>query len=114
MGFDSVIADEGHNYRNSLKMVAKRHSWPICPPARWRNGARYGNQKRVLDEKEWRARTVLLTATPVVNTPIDAYNMLFMFCRRNTGRRWGSTVLMTSKILRQDQAGNGTENQRRS
>lgn len=77
MGFDSVIADEGHNYRNSYKNGREASQLAYLPGSAVAQSARDMAIKNAYLMKQNGGRgPVLLTATPVVNTPIDAYNML--------------------------------------
>lgn len=77
MGFDSVIADEGHNYRNSYKNGREASQLAYLPTSAVAQSARdMAIKNAYLMKKNGGREPVLLTATPVVNTPIDAYNML--------------------------------------
>lgn len=77
MGFDSVIADEGHNYRNSYKNGREASQLAYLPTSAVAQSARdIAIKNAYLMKKNGGRGPVLLTATPVVNTPIDAYNML--------------------------------------
>ncbi|EEQ5865873.1 N-6 DNA methylase [Escherichia coli] len=77
MGFDSVIADEGHNYRNSYKNGREASQLAYLPTSAVAQSARdMAIKNAYLMKKNGGRGPVLLTATPVVNTPIDAYNML--------------------------------------
>ena len=77
MGFDSVIADEGHNYRNSYKNGREASQLAYLPASAVAQSARdMAIKNAYLMKKNGGRGPVLLTATPVVNTPIDAYNML--------------------------------------
>lgn len=77
MGFDSVIADEGHNYRNSYKNGREASQLAYLPGSAVAQSARDMAIKNAYLMKQNGGRgPVLLTATPVVNTPVDAYNML--------------------------------------
>lgn len=77
MDFDSVIADEGHNYRNSYKNGREASQLAYLPTSAVAQSARdMAIKNAYLMKKNGGRGPVLLTATPVVNTPIDAYNML--------------------------------------
>ncbi|HAX5279395.1 TPA: helicase, partial [Escherichia coli] len=77
MGFDSVIVDEGHNYRNSYKNGREASQLAYLPTSAVAQSARdMAIKNAYLMKKNGGRGPVLLTATPVVNTPIDAYNML--------------------------------------
>ncbi|EIX8137237.1 N-6 DNA methylase [Salmonella enterica] len=77
MGFDSVIADEGHNYRNSYKNGREASQLAYLPTSAVAQSARdMAIKNAYLMKKNGGRGPVMLTATPIVNTPIDAYNML--------------------------------------
>ena len=77
MGFDNVVVDEAHNYRNSYQSGREAAKLAWLPTA--------GSAKSSLDMtmKLDHIKSVsngkgsfLLTATPTVNSPTDIYNML--------------------------------------
>lgn len=77
MHFDSVIADEGHNYRNSYSAGREATQLAYLPSPQVAQSARDMAVKNAyLMSKNNGRGPVLLTATPVVNSPIDAFNML--------------------------------------
>lgn len=77
MHFDSVIADEGHNYRNSYSGGREASQLAYLPNPSVAQSARDMAVKNAyLMAKNNGRGPVLLTATPVVNSPIDAFNML--------------------------------------
>ncbi|WP_147200811.1 SNF2-related protein [Pantoea sp. CCBC3-3-1] len=77
MHFDSVIADEGHNYRNSYSAGREASQLAYLPVPSVSQSARDMAVKNAyLMAKNNGRGPVLLTATPVVNSPIDAFNML--------------------------------------
>lgn len=77
MHFDSVIADEGHNYRNSYSAGREASQLAYLPSPQVAQSARDMAVKNAyLMNKNNGRGPVLLTATPVVNSPIDAFNML--------------------------------------
>ncbi|WP_152412275.1 SNF2-related protein [Edwardsiella tarda] len=77
MGFDSVIVDEGHNYRNSFSLGRESAGLAYLPSANVAKSARDMALKNQYLMKKFSGRgTVMLTATPAVNSPVDAYNML--------------------------------------
>lgn len=77
MQFDSVIVDEGHNYRNSYSAGREASQLAYLPVPSVSQSARDMAVKNAyLMAKNNGRGPVLLTATPVVNSPIDAFNML--------------------------------------
>lgn len=77
MGFDNIIADEGHNYRNSYSAGREAASLAYLPVPSVAQSARDMAVKNAyLMAKNNGRGAVLLTATPLVNSPIDAFNML--------------------------------------
>ena len=77
MGFDNLIIDEAHNYRNSYQAGRESSKLAYLPTQ--------ASAKMALDlavkSSHMRAKNngrgpVLLTATPTVNSPIDIFNML--------------------------------------
>lgn len=77
MNFDNVIADEGHNYRNSLSAGRETAQLAYLPSPSVAQTARDMAVKSAWLMKKYNGRGVtLLTATPLVNSPLDAFNML--------------------------------------
>lgn len=77
MNFDSVIADEGHNYRNSHSAGREAGQLAYLPNPSVSKIARDMAVKSQYMMKKFNGRgVVMLTATPLVNSPIDAFNML--------------------------------------
>lgn len=77
MNFDNVIADEGHNYRNSLAAGRETAQLAYLPNPSVSQIARDMAVKSAYLMKKFNGRGVtLLTATPLVNSPLDAFNML--------------------------------------
>lgn len=77
MNFDSVIADEGHNYRNSFGAGREAGQLAYLPSPAVSKMARDMAVKAAYMMKRNNGRgVVMLTATPLVNSPIDAFNML--------------------------------------
>lgn len=77
MHFDSVIADEGHNYRNSFSAGREAAALAYLPNSAVAKSARdMAIKNSYLMKKNNGRGAVLLTATPLVNSPIDAFNML--------------------------------------
>ncbi|MES3954445.1 SNF2-related protein [Escherichia coli] len=77
MNFDSVIADEGHNYRNSFSAGREAGQLAYLPNPAVSKMARDMAVKAAYMMKRNNGRgVVMLTATPLVNSPIDAFNML--------------------------------------
>lgn len=77
MHFDSIIVDEGHNYRNSYASGREASQLAYLPTSPVAKTARDMALKTSYVSKNNNGRgAVLLTATPLVNSPIDAFNML--------------------------------------
>ncbi|MEG5932526.1 SNF2-related protein [Enterobacter hormaechei] len=77
MGFDSVIVDEGHNYRNSYAAGREAAALAYLPTGAQAKSAKDMAIKNAYLMKKYNGRgPVMLTATPLVNSPIDAFNML--------------------------------------
>ncbi len=77
MEFDSVIVDEGHNYRNSYGLGRESAGLAYLPAPSVADCARDMAFKNSYLMKKFNGRgPVLLTATPTVNSPVDAFNML--------------------------------------
>ncbi|MGL5103085.1 MAG: Eco57I restriction-modification methylase domain-containing protein [Plesiomonas sp.] len=77
MGFDNVIVDEGHNYRNSYSAGREASMLAYLPTSALAKSARDMAVKNAYLMKKNNGRgAVMLTATPLVNSPIDAFNML--------------------------------------
>lgn len=77
MGFDNIIVDEGHNYRNSYEAGYKTGQLaylPTSPASQF--SIDMALKSEYLRKKNGGRGTVLLTATPTVNSPTDIYNML--------------------------------------
>jgi len=77
MGFDNVVIDEGHNYRNSYKAGRESSKLAYLPTAQSAKTAIDLAVKSDYLRNKYDGRGVtLLTATPTVNSPIDIFNML--------------------------------------
>ncbi|PIJ43350.1 helicase-related protein [Tatumella sp. OPLPL6] len=77
MNFDSVIADEGHNYRNSFSAGREAGQLAYLPTSAVSQISRdMAVKSSYLMNKNNGRGVVMLTATPLVNSPIDAFNML--------------------------------------
>jgi len=77
MRFDSVIADEGHNYRNSFGAGREAGQLAYLPNPSVSQMARdMAVKSAYMMQKNNGRGVVMLTATPLVNSPIDAFNML--------------------------------------
>ncbi|WP_340615866.1 SNF2-related protein [Xenorhabdus entomophaga] len=77
MGFDNAIIDEGHNYRNSYAAGREASMLAYLPTSAMAKSARDMAVKNAYLMKNNNGRgAVMLTATPLVNSPIDAFNML--------------------------------------
>nr|WP_323851390.1 SNF2-related protein [Xenorhabdus sp. 42] len=77
MGFDNAIIDEGHNYRNSYSAGREASQLAYLPTSALAKSARDMAVKNAYLMRRNNGRgAVMLTATPLVNSPIDAFNML--------------------------------------
>ncbi|MGL6121467.1 MAG: N-6 DNA methylase, partial [Shewanella sp.] len=77
MGFDNIIVDEGHNYRNSYSAGREARAIQYLPTAPAAKVALDMAIKSQYLKSKYNGRgTVLLTATPTVNSPTDIFNML--------------------------------------
>jgi hypothetical protein len=77
MHFDSIIVDEGHNYRNSYAAGREAAQLAYLPTGAVAKTARDMALKTAFTTSKNSGRgPVFLTATPLVNSPIDAFNML--------------------------------------
>ncbi|HAV1601568.1 TPA: DEAD/DEAH box helicase family protein [Enterobacter hormaechei subsp. xiangfangensis] len=90
MHFDSVIADEGHNYRNSYGAGREASQLAYLPNSAVAKSARDMAVKNAYMMKKNNGRgAVMLTATPLVNSPIDAFNMLSHIVPASEWQRMG-------------------------
>lgn len=90
MGFDSVIVDEGHNYRNSYAAGREAAALAYLPTGAQAKSAKDMAIKNAYLMKKYNGRgPVMLTATPLVNSPIDAFNMLSHVVPREEWERMG-------------------------
>jgi len=77
MGIDNVIVDEAHNYRNSYAAGFESSRLAHLPTSGTAKSAIDLNLKSAYLRQMNKGRgTVLLTATPTVNSPTDMFNML--------------------------------------
>lgn len=77
MLIDNVIVDEGHNYRNSFAAGREASQLAYLPTSPVAKMARDMAVKSAYLMGKYNGRGVtMLTATPLVNSPIDAFNML--------------------------------------
>lgn len=77
MGFDSVITDEAHNFRNSYQAGRESSKLAYLPTlASAKMALDMAIKNAYLMRKNNGRGPVLLTATPTVNSPIDIFNML--------------------------------------
>jgi N12 class adenine-specific DNA methylase len=75
--FDSVIVDEGHDFRNSFKMGGYGNRLAYLPNSAQANRALDMQMKNNHIKSRNDGRGVyMLTATPTVNSPVDLFNML--------------------------------------
>lgn len=77
MGFDNVIVDEGHNYRNSYKAGRESSKLAYLPTqASAQVSVDLALKGQHIKAKNGGRGVVLLSATPTVNSPTDIFNML--------------------------------------
>ncbi|QUM78727.1 DEAD/DEAH box helicase family protein (plasmid) [Moritella sp. 24] len=77
MHFDTVIVDEGHNYRNSQEAGKNsRQLVYLSAGGEAKVAADMRQKMQFLGRKQNGRGAVLLTATPTPNSPLDIYNML--------------------------------------
>lgn len=77
MGFDSLVIDEAHNYRNSYSAGRETSKLAYLPTSQSAKTAIDLAVKSDYLRNKYDGRgVVLLTATPTVNSPIDIFNML--------------------------------------
>jgi hypothetical protein len=90
MNFDSVIADEGHNYRNSFSAGREAGQLAYLPSSTVSKMARDMAVKSAYMMQRNNGRgVVMLTATPLVNSPIDAFNMLSTVIQKDEWMKMG-------------------------
>lgn len=90
MGFDSIITDESHFFKNSLKKGAKTGDVKGVPDAEPSDTAVDMAIKCDYLRRKNNGRGVYgLTATPVTNSPIEIYNMLSLVCPKEEFERMG-------------------------
>lgn len=91
MGFDRVIVDEAHRFRNSFQIqdgdTAKLAYLPN--PAISQRATDMAMKSAYLREKYNGKGTILLTATPVANSPIEIFNMLSLVIDSSEFERYG-------------------------
>lgn len=77
MGFDNIIVDEGHNYRNSYKAGRESSKLAYLPTqASAQVSVDLAVKGQHIKAKNGGRGVVLLSATPTVNSPTDIFNML--------------------------------------
>jgi N12 class adenine-specific DNA methylase len=77
MGFDNVIIDEGHNYRNSYKAGRESSKLAYLPTqASAQVSVDMAIKGQLIKAKNDGRGVVMLSATPTVNSPTDIFNML--------------------------------------
>jgi len=91
MGFDRVIVDEGHRFRNSFAIqdgdTAKLAYLPN--PALAQRASDMAMKMNYLRDKFDGKGSILLTATPVANSPIEIFNMLSLVIDQSEFERIG-------------------------
>lgn len=79
MGFDRVIVDEAHSFKNSFSMGGDTQNLAYLPNPSSAQRARDMAMKTAWVRDKYDGKgTILLTATPVANSPIEIFNMLNM------------------------------------
>ncbi|MGP9633770.1 SNF2-related protein [Halomonas sp. AOP43-A1-21] len=77
MGFDSVIVDEGHEYKNTYQANGETQRLAYLPtPIPAKRSVDMAVKMDHLRSRNNGAGPVMLTATPVTNSPVEIYNML--------------------------------------
>ena len=77
MGFDSVIVDEGHEYKNTYQAGGDTQRLAYLPtPQPSKRALDMAMKMDHLRGRNQGAGPVMLTATPVTNSPVEVYNML--------------------------------------
>ncbi|EGQ7810365.1 DEAD/DEAH box helicase family protein [Vibrio parahaemolyticus] len=90
--FDSVMVDEGHDFRNSYKTGSFANRLAFMP-----NGAQADRaldmqiKNNFLKRRNSGRGVYMLTATPTVNSPVDAFNMLSHVVPPETFAKMGIT-----------------------
>jgi archaellum component FlaC len=81
MGFDTVIVDEGHEYKNSYQGGEQSQGiayLPTAPSAK--RAIDMAMKMNYLRDMNGGRGSYLLTATPVTNSPFEIFNMLSLVC----------------------------------
>lgn len=90
MGFDRVIVDEAHYFKNSYGVGEDTAGLAYLPSPQSASIARGMAMKMAyLRDKNDGKGSVLLTATPVSNSPIEIYNMLTLVIPPEEFERYG-------------------------
>jgi len=77
MGFDRVIVDEAHNFRASFQVKEGMDKLAYLPnPQESQRAQDMAMKLSYLREANGGKGSILLTATPVANSPIEIYNMM--------------------------------------
>lgn len=89
-GFDSVIVDEAHNYRNTYEVNRQSASLAHLPKPKSAKMAMDMQVKMSYLQRRNHGRgPVLLTATPTANSPCDIFNMLNHIMRPHEWAQYG-------------------------
>lgn len=90
MGFDRVIVDEAHSFKNSFGMGADASKLAYLPNPMPSQRARDMAMKTAWMREKFDGKgTILLTATPVANSPIEIFNMLSLVVDQGEFERLG-------------------------
>lgn len=89
-GFDSVIVDEAHNYRNTYEVNRQSASLAHLPKPKSAKMAMDMQVKMSYLQRRNHGRgPMLLTATPTANSPCDIFNMLNLIMRPDEWAQYG-------------------------
>ncbi len=86
LGVDALFADEAHSYRNLFGLVGRPIKWAMTQPDVQRSMRMYV-ASQFIREKNNGKNVFFLTATPTVNNPLEAYNMLQYIAPEEYDRR---------------------------
>ncbi|MBU2968710.1 hypothetical protein KO527_05030 [Pseudoalteromonas sp. C2R02] len=90
MGFDKLIVDEGHNFRNSFKAGREASRLAFLPTSGVAKSATdLAIKSNYLRAKNGGKGVHLLTATPTVNSPTDVFNMLSLVLSPEEWEQYG-------------------------
>lgn len=76
MGFERVMVDEGHQFKGSFSISGMDQTAYLSNPGESQRGQDMALKMSHIREANQGKGAILLTATPVANSPIEIYNML--------------------------------------